>query len=135
MFITFFWGLMSYAGGPNTQMGSNPVRSYAGEFSGNSTITLTTVPTTEDYVITDILFTSQNYTCTGVYTLQNASGDILGAFRMQARSDTYDYATSTAIVQHSFRAGILVPAGTVLSLVHTTTCDTSYVLSGFLVKP
>lgn len=135
MFITFIWNLLSYAGGPNTQLGVNPVRSYAGDFSGNSTITLTTVPTTEDYLITDILFTSQNYTCTGIYKLQNANGDVLGAFRMQARSGTYDYATPTAIVQHSFRAGIVIPAGTVLSLEHTTTCDTSYVLSGFLVKP
>lgn len=135
MFITFILGLLSYASGPNTQTGTNPVRSYAGELSGNSTTTLTTVPTTEDYLITDVLFTSQNYTCYSAYKLQNANGDILGAFRMQARSDTYDYATSTATVQHSFRSGIVIPAGTVLSLVHTGTCETSYVLSGALVKP
>ena len=135
MFVSMFLCLLAYAGGPNVQVGTNPVRSFAGEFSGNSTRTITTVPTTEDYLITDVLFTAQNYTCYGIYTLQNASGDILGAFRMQARSDTYDYATTTAMVQHSFRAGIVIPAGTVLTLAHTTTCDTSYVLSGFLVKP
>ena len=120
---------------PQVQIGSNPIRSFAGDFAGNNTISLLTVPTTDDFVITDILFSSSNYTCYGSYQLQNSSGEILGAFRMQARSDTYDYATSTAIVQHSFRSGIRIPAGTVLSLVHATTCDTAYVIAGQLVKP
>lgn len=134
MILSLLLTIFSYAG-PNTQLGANPVRSFAGEINGNTTITLTTVPTTEDYLITDVLFSSSNYTCYSAYKLQNASGDILGAFRMQARSDTYDYATSTATVQHSFRSGIVIPAGTTLSLVHTGTCETSYVLSGTLVKP
>lgn len=134
MFLSLFLTFLSYAG-PATQLGANPVRSFAGEINGSTTITLTTVPTTEDYLITDILFTSNNYSCYSAYKLQNASGDILGAFRMQARSDTYDYATPTATVQHSFRSGIVIPAGTTLSLVHTGTCETSYVVSGTLVKP
>lgn len=134
MFLSLLLTFFSYAG-PNTQLGANPVRSFAGELNGNTTIALTTVPATEDYLVTDILFTSTNYTCYSVYKLQNANGDILGAFRMQARSDTYDYATPTATVQHSFRSGIVIPAGTALSLVHTGTCETSYVLSGTLVKP
>ena len=134
MILPLLFSLSSFAG-PNTQLGTNPIRSFAGEINGNTTVSLTTVPTTEDYLITDVLFTSNNYTCTSAYKLENASGDILGAFRMQARSDTYDYATSTATVQHSFRSGIVIPAGTGLSLVHTGSCETSYVVSGALVKP
>ena len=134
MFLSLLLTVFSHAG-PNTQLGSNPVRSFAGEVNGNTTVTITTVPTTEDYLITDILFTSNSPTCYSAYTLQNASGDILGAFRMLASSDNYDYATPTATVQHSFRSGIVIPAGTALSLVHTGNCATSYVLSGVLVKP
>ena len=134
MILSLLLTMFSHAG-PATQLGANPVRSFAGEINGSTIVTLTTVPTTEDYIITDVLFTSSNYTCYSAYKLQNAHGDILGAFRMQSRSDTYDYATPTATVQHSFRSGIVIPAGTTLSLVHTGTCETSYVVSGTLVKP
>lgn len=132
--IGCLWFFVAHAN-PQVQLGSNPVRSFAGDVAGNNTLSLFTVPSTEDFVITDVLFSSSSYTCYGSYQLQNSSGTILGAFRMQARSDTYDFATSTAIVQHSFRSGIRIPAGTILHLVHNTTCDTAYVIAGQLVKP
>ena len=132
----FLWHLLLWAkADPQVQIGSNPIRSFAGDVAGNSSITLMTVPATDDFIVTDILFSSSSYTCYGSYQLQDSAGTILGAFRMQARSDTYDFATSTAVVQHSFRSGIRIPAGSVLQLVHSTTCDTAYVISGQLVKP
>ena len=121
--------------GPSIDLGVNPVVSTGGTVSGSGTVLLFTVDPGMDLVITDVLFTSKEYSCQASFSLANSAGDVLAAFEMASKSDEYDYATSTASVIHRFGSGVSLPAGDSLSLNYDSCARASYTFSGRYVRP
>ena len=120
--------------GPSVDLGANPVVSTGGSLTGGGTVLLFTVDPGMDLVITDVLFTSNAYSCQASFSLVNSAGDVLAAFGMATESEYY-YATSAASVIHRFGSGVSVPTGDSLSLSYDSSCTAYYSVSGRYVRP
>ena len=119
-------------------LGRNPIESAAGQTT-TSPVTVFVADEGADFVVTDVLLSMHQYgwtTCVAEVVLSLGSGALVGRFELQADGDTYSSdssGTTQAVLSHSFRAGILVPAGDSL-FTSGSGCggsEVSYVYSGY----
>ena len=114
MMCLFFWQekhVVAFPQGPAINSGTNPIWSYSGDCTGLSY----TVPSGQDFIVTDILKTGGN---------QGYASDIKSDGQIFARLYQYDLL--------SFRTGFKVNSGSTLSCTQQSSSHT-ITLTGYLM--
>ena len=126
--------------GPSVNIGSNPVFSYGGTVSNNST-TLFTAPSDQTMVVTDIVLTMAEQTCTSTIMLNTSAGNV-SSFKLYSNfytaGDGYGR-SATSIepksISHSFNSGVPVSMNDGLNIAESGGCNVSYTVSGYYAHP
>lgn len=124
--------------------GANPAVATGGSVA--STQTVFTAPTTQEILVTDVVFTATGgsgstwvYACSSVLTLIDTTGNTLASFRLSADTNARYYTGGgnlhSTTVSHTFATGLPVPAGDSLELTHSGDCSVEYTLSGYYAEP
>ena len=142
----------AYPTGGAVSFGANPVVSTGGTAYSGSPVLLFTAPADQDLVLTDVVLTSfSQASCKRSHhtTLKLDSGDTVASFETNSSfaKQYYDYVSSSGLsVQQTFSAGLVVSAGSTLTIEVTQTnqfgtcsSDTSYgvryTISGYHTRP
>jgi hypothetical protein len=114
-------------------MGTNPLWNKGGNLSSGSR-DIITAPADRDVVVSDLILTYGCMNC-GPRVRLFVDGVTVGSFRYYQLKDYYDDAfTSPHPIQHSFRSGLHVPAGSTLSMTIDSN-EVDYALSGYYAQP
>ena len=126
--------------GPSVNVGSNPIFSYGGTIS-NSTTTLFTAPSDQTMIVTDVVLTMAEQTCTSTITLNTSAGNV-SSFKLYSKfysaGDGYGR-SATSIepksISHSFNSGVPISLSDSLDIVESGGCNVSYTVSGYYAHP
>jgi hypothetical protein len=114
-------------------MGTNPLWNNGGNLSTGST-DIITAPADQDVVVSDLILTYGCMDCSPRVSLF-VDGTSVGSFRYYQVKDYYfDAVQSPYPIQHGFRSGLHVPAGSTLSMT-IDSHDVDYTLSGYYAQP
>jgi len=130
--------LNSANAGPSVSTGTNPIFSFGGVVSSD-TSTVFTAPSDQMMIITDVVLTMNSSSCTARVNLETASGNISN-FKLHSNyvnNNGWGNPSGTAptVVAHSFRSGIPVLVGDSLQFVESGGCSVAYSLSGYYAHP
>ena len=140
MFGLIFITLSAYSFPETTVSGSNnPIFAFGGTTAASATSTLTTAPSDQRMIITDVVITiagQGSYTpCTNRVNIQTGNGN-MADFVLVSDTNYNDYYLRPTQISHSYRSGIPVEPGDILGITnHGGTCTISYSLSGYYAKP
>ena len=126
--------------GPRVNIGTNPVFSYGGLVSNNTT-SLFTAPSDQTMIVTDIVLTMAEQTCTSTVTLNTSAGNV-SSFKLYSNfytaGDGYGR-SATSIepksISHSFNSGIPIGVNDEMDIVESGGCNVSYTVSGYYAHP
>jgi hypothetical protein len=114
-------------------MGMNPLWSTGGNLVAGST-DIVTAPADQDVVVSDLILTYGCINC-GPRVSLYVDGTNVASFRYYQQKDYYDDAfQSPHPIQHAFKSGVHVPAGSTLSM-SIDSFDVDYTLSGYYAQP
>jgi hypothetical protein len=126
--------------GANVSMGSNPLFSFGGTVSNNTT-TLFTAPSDQIMVVTDILLSMTQDSCKSTVSFTTTSGLTLGTINLHSKQiDTggsYNRAalTGPTQTQHAFNSGLPLSIGDTLEIIESGNCGVGYTVSGYYAQP
>ena len=113
--------------GPNVSLGSNPIQSWAGSINNNGWHTIDSFQ--NDFVITDLSISGNNYCTFILYSSQNNYYTTSGAI---ATAHFYQYnGSGDSFYSEKFVSGMKIPAGTTLSAYVNRNGYCHYNLSGY----
>ena len=126
--------------GPSVNTGSNPVFSYGGTIS-NSTTTLFTAPADQTMIVTDVVLTMAEQSCSSTITFNTSAGNV-SSFKLYSNfytaGDGYGR-SATSIepksISHSFNSGVPVNLSDGMDIVESGGCNVSYTVSGYYAHP
>ena len=125
---------------PSTQTisyGSNPVFSVGGVIS-NASSTVITAPADQMMVVTDVVLSMNNNTCTSQVNFTDSSGTVVSSFKLHSKLRDSGYGATHAgpsSIQHAFNSGIPVAALDMLTIAESGSCAVAYTLSGYYARP
>jgi len=117
--------------------GSNPVFSVGGVVSNTST-TVVTAPSDQMMVVTDVVLSMNNNTCTSQINFTDSSGTVVSSFKLHSKLRDSGYGATHAapsLIQHAFNSGIPIGTLDTLTIVESGSCSVAYTLSGYYARP
>lgn len=117
--------------------GSNPVFSVGGVVSNAST-TIITSPADQMMVVTDVVLSMNNNTCTSQVNFTDSAGTVVSSFKLHSKLRDSGYGATHAAptsIQHAFNSGIPVAALDTLTISESGSCAVAYTLSGYYAHP
>ena len=121
----------------NISYGGNPVFSVGGVIS-NTSNTIITAPADQIMVVTDVVLSMNNNTCTSQVNFTDSAGTVVSSFKLYSKLRDSGYgATHVAptSIQHAFNSGIPVAALDTLTIAESGSCSVAYTLSGYYAHP
>jgi hypothetical protein len=127
--------------GPSVSYGANPVWAVGGTVQ-NTSSTIATAPSDQVLIVTDLLLSMTEASCSSTLSIETSGGDTLGVFRLVSRKwswhgsygNTGNY-TQPSSVEHSFGSGLPIPLSQDLYLTESGNCDVAYTVSGYYAEP
>ena len=128
VFVQSLKSANAFPQGPNVSMGSNPIESWAGEWSSGYH-TVGTV--SQDFIITDFILSGHSDSCIAILTTNQNSYSSPHSIAAGGYRNDY-YRNGNSYFNGNFKSGIKVPAGTTIYVyVNNSGADCLYNISGY----
>jgi hypothetical protein len=131
---------IGYPAGAAVSLGSNPAFSSGGVVS-SSTASVSTASGDQQMIITDVVLTMANDSCSSQVELRSAiTGTAIGTFKLHSSFTNNNgwgrpHRTPPTQVAHSFGTGLPLTAGDSLEVVEAGGCSIAYTVSGYYAQP